>query len=348
MLNVIVDGQPVQVKKGSTILQACGKLGIEVPTLCYLKHLTPEGACRICAVEVKGVKNLQFSCAALCSEGMEVTTINERIAAFRRIVIELLLANHDADCFSCSAVGRCELYKLAMDYGVERSRFKRTKKARPKDESSEFFNYDPAKCILCRRCVRTCNEIQSNRTLSLRDRGVRTSVSLPFGKVFSDSNCVSCGNCVSACPTGALTTKASKHYRIWEVTRTRTTCPYCGVGCQMDLLVKDGKVVGVEPADGEANPGILCVKGKFAYRFIGHPDRLKTPLIRKDGVLEPATWDETLNYVADGIKRIKEESGPDAIAGFASARATNEDNYVFMKMMRAAIGTNNVDHCARL
>lgn len=348
MYKVIIDGQPIEVKKGATILQGCEQLGLEIPTFCHLNHLSPEGSCRMCAVEVKGTKNLQMSCGTLCAEGMEVTTMNERIVNFRRMMIELLLANHDADCFSCPANGRCKLYKYAMDYGVEKTRFEHFKETRPKDESSEFFNYDPSKCILCRRCVRTCNELQANHTLSLKNRGPYTWVGLPFDKLFIDSNCVSCGNCVSVCPTGALTTKASKKFRAWEVTKTRTTCPYCGVGCQMDLLVKNGEVVGVEPADGPANPGILCVKGKFAYRFINHPDRLKTPLIRKDGVLQPASWDEALDFVTDGIKRIKAENGPDAIGGWASARATNEDNYVFMKMMRAAIGTNNLDHCARL
>ena len=348
MYKVFVDGQPTEVKNGATILEACEQLGVEIPTLCYLKHLSPDGSCRMCVVEVKGAKNLQIACATPCAEGMEITTVNDRVYAFRHMILELLTANHNKDCFSCPANGKCKLSQYAMDYNVEEPRFENNKKTPPKDESSEFFTYDASKCILCRRCVRTCNDLQSNRTLSLKNRGVHTLMSLPFNELFKDSNCVSCGNCVSACPTGALSTKAGKKFRAWEVSKTRTTCTYCGVGCQMDLLTKNGKVVGVEPADGPANPGILCVKGKFAYQFINHRDRLKTPLIRKDGVLTPASWEEALDYVTDGIKRIKAESGPDAIAGFASARATNEDNYVFMKMMRAAIGTNNVDHCARL
>lgn len=348
MLNVTIDGQPLQVEKGTTILEACEFLGIEIPTLCNLEYLSPEGACRMCVVEVKGIQNLQVSCATPCTEGMEVTTMNERIYAFRRLIIELLLANHNTDCFNCSANGECKLYQYAMEYDVEKTRFVNTRGTPPVDDSNKFFNYDPAKCILCHRCVRVCNERQSNRTLGLIDRGVKTTMGLPFDQLFIDSNCVSCGNCVSVCPTGALTTKASKKFRPWEVTKTRTTCPYCGVGCQLDLLVKNGKVVGVEPADGKANQGLLCVKGKFAYNFINHPDRLKMPLIRKEGVLTPVGWDEALDFVTAGIKKIREESGPDAIAGFSSSRTTNEDNYVFMKMMRAAIGTNNVDNCARV
>lgn len=348
MLNVTIDGKAVSVEKGTTILKACESLGIEIPTLCNMEHLTPEGSCRMCVVEVKGIKNLQVSCATPCADGMEITTLNDRIRGFRRMLIELMLANHNTDCFACPANGECKLYQYAMEYGVEKTRFEKTKVVGPLDDSNEFFNYDPSKCILCRRCVRVCTSLQSNRTLSLKGRGVQTAISIPFDELFKDSNCVSCGNCVSVCPTGALTTKASKNYRAWEVTRTRTTCPYCGVGCQFDLLVKNDKVVGVEPADGPANHGLLCVKGKFAYNFINHPDRLTTPLIRKNGVLTPASWDEALDYVAAGIKRIKDESGADAIAGFSSSRTTNEDNYAFMKMMRTAVGTNNVDNCARV
>ena len=348
MYNIVIDGQPLTVKKGTTILAACESLGIEIPTLCNYEHLSPEGSCRMCVVEVKGVHNLQISCATPCSEGMEVTTMNEAIYSFRRTIIELLLANHDTDCFNCPANGECKLYQYAMEYDVEKTRFVKTKELQPKDESNEFFDYDPSKCILCRRCVRVCNELQSNRTLGLQDRGVQTSMALPFDQLFKDSTCVSCGNCVSVCPTGALTSKASKKYRPWEVTKTRTTCSYCGVGCQMDLLVKNDKVVGVEPANGPANHGLLCVKGKYAFNFINHPERLTTPLIRKDGVLTPASWDEALDYVADGIKKIRKESGPDAIAGFSSSRATNEDNYALQKLMRTAIGTNNVDNCARV
>jgi NADH-quinone oxidoreductase subunit G len=348
MIKLTIDGRPVEVQPGTTILEACESLGIDVPTLCHLKHLQAEGSCRMCVVEVEGARTLQVSCATPCGEGMKVSTRSEKVMSFRRLVLELMLANHETNCFSCPATGRCKLYHCAMEYGVEESRFAHFKQRRPRDESNEFFNYDPSKCILCRRCVRVCNNLQVNHTLSLKNRGPDTWVGPPFDKLWIDSNCVSCGNCVSVCPTGALTAKAAKSFRVWEVTKTRTTCPYCGVGCQMDLLVKDGRVVGVEPAEGGANPGILCVKGKWAYRFIGHPDRLTTPLIRKDGELQPASWEEALDFVTEGIKKIKEESGPDSIAGFSSARVTNEENYLFMKMMRAVVGTNNVDHCARL
>lgn len=348
MYKITIDGQPALVNKGTTIFEACEYLDIELPSLCHMQQLLPEGSCRMCVVEVEGWDDLQISCATPCADGMKITTMNDRIRHHRRMILELLLANHETDCFTCPAVGDCKLYQYAVDYGVETTRFIRTKKIHPIDKTNEFFDYDPNKCILCRRCVRICNDLQSNRTLSLSERGGDKVVGLPFNQLVRDSNCVSCGNCVSHCPTGALTTKASKSFRTWDITKVRTTCPYCGVGCQMDLLVKKGKVVGVQPADGPANHNLLCVKGKFAYNFIHHPDRLTTPFIRKNGALTPATWEDALNYVVKGINKIKKESGPDAIAGFASSRATNEDNYVFMKMMRAAIGTNNVDNCARV
>lgn len=348
MYKIKIDGRQLQVKPGTTILEACEFAGIDVPTICHHEYLKHEGSCRMCAVEVVGWENLQFSCTTLCQEGMEVITKNERIIAFRRMVIELLLANHDTDCFSCPAVGECKLYQYALECGVEKTRFERTKAFYPVDETNEFFNYDPNKCILCRRCVRVCNDLQCSSILTFKERGGDKMIGLPFDKLFTNSDCVSCGNCVSVCPTGALTAKASKTYRSWEVTRTRTTCPYCGVGCQFDLLVKNGQVVGIEPADGEANRGLLCVKGKFAFNFIAHPDRLQTPMIRKNGELTEVSWDEALDFAAEGIRRIKKESGADAIAGFSSSRATNEDNYAFMKMMRTAVGTNNVDNCARV
>lgn len=348
MLNVTIDGQQLQVQKGMTILEACELAGVEIPTLCHLKYLPPEGSCRMCVVEVVGARDLKISCATPCEEGMEVITMNEKIHAWRRFIIEMLLADHHIDCFSCSDTGKCKLYQYALDYGIDQPRFAVQARDWDKDESNRFFDYDPQKCILCRRCVRVCNDLQVNHTLNLNARGIDTKVGMPFDELFIDSNCVSCGNCVSVCPTGALATKASKSYRSWETEKVRTTCSYCGVGCQMDFIVKKGKIVGVEPADGRSNKGLLCVKGKFAYKFVDHPDRLTMPLVRKDGVLQETSWDEALDYVVDGLKKIKAESGPNAIAGFSSARAVNEDNYAFMKMMRAAIGTNSVDNCARV
>ena len=343
-----IDGRRVEVAEGATILEAAEKLGIEIPTLCHLKGLTGEGACRMCLVEVEGARSLQTSCSTPCSEGMIVHTRSETVVEARRFVLDLLLSNHRKDCFSCSKNGECKFQEYCYEYGVEDTTYQGEIIKRTIDTSSPFFTYDPEQCILCRRCVRTCEMLQANNTLSVSGRGFNTHVALPFEKNFDSYNCVSCGNCVSVCPTGALAPKSKDRFRMWDVKKVLTTCAYCGVGCQMNLLVKGDKVVGVEPADGPTNKGLLCVKGKFAFNFINHTDRLKKPLIRKNGVLEEAEWDEAFELIVDRIKSIKAESGPDALAGFASACATNEDNYVFMKMMRASIGTNNVDHCARL
>ncbi|MDD3921855.1 MAG: molybdopterin-dependent oxidoreductase, partial [Eubacteriales bacterium] len=343
-----IDGKQIEVAEGTTILEACEQLGIEVPTLCHLKPLTAEGACRMCLVEVEGARSLQTACSAPCGENMVVHTKSEKVVEARRFVLDLLLSNHNQDCFSCAKSGECKLQNYCYEYGVELPTYTGKKVEGEVDDTSPFFTYDPTKCILCHRCERTCHQRQANNTISVRGRGFNTRISLPFGKTFDSYNCASCGNCVSACPTGALVPKSKDRFRMWEVKRVLTTCSYCGVGCQMNLLVKDNKVVGVEPADGPTNRNLLCVKGKFAFNFINHPDRLTKPLIRKNGELVEAEWDEALDLIAQKIKAIKAESGADAIAGFSSARATNEDNYAFMKMMRAAIGTNNVDHCARL
>jgi formate dehydrogenase alpha subunit len=348
MISLTIDGRRVEVARGTTILQACEQIGIEIPTLCHLKGLNPEGSCRMCVVEVKGARNLQTACTRACDPDMEVTTMNERVYKGRRYMLDLMLSNHNKDCFSCAANGRCKLSQYCMDYNVEDTRFKGAHTGGRLDDSNEFYTYDPDKCILCRRCVRTCNSLQANSTIGIIERGFKSVVGLPFHGLLKDSNCVSCGNCVSACPTGALSPKAAKSFRDWEVERTRTTCSYCGVGCQMDLLTKKGKVVGVDPAYGAANQGLLCVKGKFAYNFINHPSRLTTPLIKKDGEFVEASWDEALDLIVSEGKKALEKYGPDAVGGLSSARVTNEDNYVFQKMMRTVFKTNNVDHCARL
>ncbi|MDO5111842.1 MAG: formate dehydrogenase subunit alpha [Clostridia bacterium] len=351
MVTLTIDGRKIEVVEGTTILQAAEQLGIKIPTLCYLKDLNPEGACRMCLVEVEGARTLQTACSFPCAEGNIVHTKSPKVIEARKFVLDMLLSNHNKDCFACPKSGECKLQNYCYEYGVEETSYPGLRVEAPIDSSSEFFNYDPQKCILCHRCVRTCNQLQANCTITTAGRGFKTIIKTPFDKLIGDSNCVSCGNCVSACPTGALTMKQKyDRFRYWEVQRTRTTCSYCGVGCQMDLLTKDGKVVGVEPADGATNHNLLCVKGKFAFNFVNHPDRLTKPMIRKEkgGELVEAEWNEALDLIADKLKAIKAENGADALAGFASARATNEDNYAFMKMMRAAIGTNNVDHCARL
>ena len=348
MLNVTIDGIKVQAKEGSTILEAAQSVGIEIPTLCYLKDLTPEASCRICLVEIEGNPKLFTACSTPVAEGNVIFTKSEKVIAARRSVLDLMLSNHNADCFSCGKNGDCQLQNLCYEYGVEQTSFAGVKNEYPVDDSNEFFTYNPNQCILCQRCVNVCQKLHGEAAIGITGRGFNAKISTPFDQLIRGTNCVSCGNCVSVCPVGALLPKTKVRVRAFETKKVSTTCTYCGVGCQLELQVKDDTVVGAQPLYGEANKGLLCVKGKFGYNFINHKDRLTKPLIRKDGTLMEASWEEAIGYVADKIKTIKAESGADALAGLSSARCSNEDNYVFQKMMRAAIGTNNVDHCARL
>ena len=340
-----IDNQEVTVPKGTTILEAAKGLGVEIPTLCHLKELAPDGSCRMCVVEVEGGRRggLTTACTAHCQE--------EKVADSRRFILDLLLSNHKLECFSCGKNGDCQLQQYALDYGIDATSFTEGKRmpCHQEDTSNPFFSYDPEKCIMCRRCARVCQLRQGRDVLSIANRGFETKMMPSYGQAFDQSICESCGNCVSSCPTGALTAKDTKEYRKWETQKIPTTCPHCGTGCQMNLLVKNNRLVGVEPIDGPANKNLLCVKGKFAsYKFVGSGDRLTEPLIKRNGIFEPASWEEALTLVSSKFNEIKAENGPDALAGFSCSRATNEDNYVFQKMVRAAFGTNNVDNCARV
>ena len=348
-----IDNQEVTVPKGTTILEAAKALGVEIPTLCHLKELAPDGSCRMCVVEVEGGRRggLTTACTAHCQEDMVVSTHSEKVADSRRFILDLLLSNHKLECFSCGKNGDCQLQQYALDYGIDATSFTEGKRmpCHQEDTSNPFFSYDPEKCIMCRRCARVCQLRQGRDVLSIANRGFETKMMPSYGQAFDQSICESCGNCVSSCPTGALTAKDTKEYRKWETQKIPTTCPHCGTGCQMNLLVKNNRLVGVEPLDGPANKNLLCVKGKFAsYKFVGSGDRLTEPLIKRNGIFEPASWEEALTLVSSKFNEIKAENGPDALAGFSCSRATNEDNYVFQKMVRAAFGTNNVDNCARV
>lgn len=344
----------ISVPAGSTILEACRSVGIDVPTLCYLAGEMPDGSCRMCVVEVEGgYKNgLVSSCTEICKDGMKVFTDSDRVKESRRFVLDLLLSDHTLNCFACAKNGSCLLQRYCLAYGIDKTSFGsgRRSEGRGTDASNPFFEYDPERCILCTRCVRVCTKKQGRGAVGILGRGFDTRIGPGFCLSRADSDCESCGNCVSVCPTGALSAKENKcGYRAWEVGSVRTTCPHCGVGCQMDLLVKDNKVVGVNPADGPANGGLLCVKGKFgSYRFIGSPDRLTRPLIRRNGKLEPASWEEALDLITRTFTAIRQNHGSNTIAGFSCSRATNEENYLFQKMMRTVMATNHVDNCARV
>lgn len=354
MIHAIIDGVPVEVEKGTTILQAAEAAGITIPTLCYIKGLMPDGSCRMCMVEIenRGWSKLDTACSAHVSEGDVIQTKSEKVIASRRGVLDLLLSNHKTDCFSCPSNGACKLQDYCYEYGVEKTSYEGEMTDFPIDDSNPFFTYNPNLCILCHRCVNTCNKIVGRGAIDTAERGFNSVISTPFGVDLRDSSCESCGNCVAACPTGALTMKRRKEYRPWQVERkVLTTCPHCATGCQYYLVVKDGKVVDTEAANGPSNRGLLCVKGRSgSFDFVHSPERLKYPLIKnkETGEFERASWDEALDLVASKFMEIKKKYGPDALAGFACSRSPNEDIYMMQKLVRCAFGTNNVDNCARV
>ncbi|WP_207696691.1 formate dehydrogenase, alpha subunit [Enterococcus sp. DIV0212c] len=352
-VTLAIDDQTITVPKGTTVLEAANMLNIEIPTLCHLKELAPDGSCRMCTIEVEGGRKggLTTACTAHCQDGMVVYTASPRVNDSRRFVLDLLLSNHKLECFSCSKNGDCKLQDYCLDYGIDETSFTDGKRmlCHQEDTSNPFFDYDPEKCVMCRRCSKVCQLRQGRDVISISKRGFDTKMTPSYEAHFDQSLCESCGNCVSACPTGALVSKDHKQYRAWETKKIPTTCPHCGTGCQMNLVVKGNKLVGVESINGAANKNLLCVKGKFAsYKFVGSGDRLTEPLIKRNGIFEPATWDEALSLVADKFSQLKADHGADSLAGFSCSRSINEDNYVFQKMMRAAFGTNNVDNCARV
>ncbi|SHI88713.1 formate dehydrogenase subunit alpha [Parasporobacterium paucivorans] len=351
-VNIEIDGIKVTVPEETTILKAAESIGIEIPTLCYLKDLTPDGSCRMCVVEVKGgrKKGLFTACSEHCAEGMQVETRSEAVIDSRRFILDMLMSIHEKRCLTCRQNSHCQLQELCMEYGVEDTTYPGDAPRFDVDTSNPFFDFDPNACIMCRKCERVCTSLQGRKVISINGRGIGTHMSMVYDIKWSESNCESCGNCVANCPTGALLDKKIKGIpRLWDVKKVGTTCPHCGVGCQYNLIVKDDEIIGTEALEGPSNRGMLCVKGRYgSFEFVKHPDRIKYPLIKRNGEFQRASWDEALDLIAAKILQHKKESGPDAIAGFSCSRSTNEDNYVFQKMMRAAIGTNNVDNCARL
>ena len=349
----ILNGKETPFTPGEMILTAARRGGVEIPTLCYLKDATPTGACRICLVEVAGARSLMAACSTPVTPGMEVSTESERVHRTRKLNVELLLASGTHNCLVCEANGACRLQDLAYFYRIEKLQFPEKEKEAvyPTEEENPFIVRDFSRCILCGRCVQACNELVVNRAISQGYRGAKSKIVTGGDRPYNDSECVFCGQCVEECPVGALTEKKGKRKgRPWETSKVRTTCPYCGTGCQQILHVKGEQIVKITAAaDGAPNYGRLCVKGRFAYDFIYSEDRLKTPLIREaDGGFREASWDEALDLVAARFQEIIKESGPDAVAGISCARSINEDSYNMQKLFRAVFRTNNIDHCARV
>lgn len=355
MVNITVNGKALSVNENSTILEACSANKIRIPTLCYLKQINEIGSCRICMVEIEGYKNLFAACRTKVQEGMVIFTESEKLTSYRKHMLELILSNHKVDCLNCARNGKCQLQALCNEYDIRDTEIKGSRRhienKLPRLDSNPYLSYDPSKCIHCMRCISMCNRAAVNGALQTGRSGLFKTIEAPFGENWKSTICESCGNCATACPTGALTVKRKRKYRSWETKKVLTTCPHCATGCQFYLVVKDNKIVDVEAADGPSNHGLLCVKGRNgSFDFVHSPDRITTPLIknRETGKFEPATWEEAISYTAKRLMEIKEKYGNESLAGFACSRSANEDVYMVQKMVRTCFGNNNTDNCARV
>ena len=347
-----IDGVTVSVPEGTSIMHAAQLSGVTVPKLCATDSLEAFGSCRLCLVEIEGRKGYPASCTTPVAEGLKVHTQTSKLADLRRGVMELYISDHPLDCLTCAANGDCELQDMAGAVGLREVRYGyegENHLKQEKDESNPYFTFDPSKCIVCSRCVRACEETQGTFALTIEGRGFGSKVSAG-NQLFMDSECVSCGACVQACPTATLMEKTVIEMGTPEH-KVTTTCAYCGVGCSFNAEMKGEEVVRMSPnKDGGANHGHSCVKGRFAWGYATHKDRITTPMIRKSihDEWQVVGWDEAINYAASEIKRIEAKYGKDAMGGITSSRCTNEEVYVTQKLVRAVFGTNNVDTCARV
>jgi len=388
-VTVTINEKQVIVPEGSTILEAAPYAGVTIPTLCHHPNLSNVGACRMCVVSVEKARGLQTACTTPVGEGMVIDTESEAARETRKFILSMLLTDHPNECMTCEVNGNCELQDLVYDYNVAWPEHNGQRHTYPIDpDPNPFIFIDHNKCILCSRCIRACSEIQNRDVWNFAYRGFKTQLVAGAGQLLLDARCESCGQCVAFCPVGALYDKMSVvQGRPSQLKKVRTTCSYCGVGCNFDLNVRNGKIVRVtSAADAPVNGMALCVKGRYGYDYVNHPERLTRPLIRAkwltdvdarietgewrvssvaekrvnpqstngntpivnpDAFIE-TDWDTALDLVAVKYTQVKKEHGSDALAILASAKCTNEENYLFNKFARQVIGTNTIDHCARL
>jgi len=347
-----IDGKNIRAKSGDNLLEVAKQNNLLIPNLCYHRKLTPTGACRLCITKIKGMGGFVASCSVAVSDGMQVTAFDEELEEARRVLLDYLLSEHN----EASDLSYADEFKtLVSRYGLDDPAQRQFPSlweslGYPVDDSSPVLTYDASKCIKCFRCIKACDEVQGKNVLSFTNRGITSYIIGGFG-VWGASECDGCGECIQLCPTGAIVEKPNRAVLKTQTPDKRviTICPYCGVGCQIELVVKDNRIVRANGVEGiKPNDGRLCVKGRFGYAFVGSKDRLTQPLIKRNGKFKEIGWDEALDLIAEKFNAIKVKSGNDALAGYASAKATNEDNYIFQKFIRTAFGNNNVDYCTRL
>ncbi len=362
MVSIEIDGRPFCVPDGTSVMRAAALAGVSIPKLCATDSLKSFGSCRLCLVEIEGRKGYPASCTTLVAEGMKVRTQSDKLQQLRKGVVELYVSEHPLECQGCPADTHCELQDMAAKHGVTGSPYIASDACPPRvtaesraltfevDSSNPYFNFNPELCIVCSRCVRACDETQGTLALTIAGRGLASQVAASQAEPFVESECVSCGACVEACPTAALSEK-SLLTGVKPTQAITTTCAYCGVGCSLKAEVADGKVARMVPnRDGHANQGHACVKGRFAYGYATHADRIKTPMIRAS-LSDPwreVSWDEAIRYAASEFKRIQAKYGRGSVGGITSSRCTNEETWLVQKLVRAAFGNNNVDTCARV
>ena len=357
-----IDGVEVAFSEGETILEIAQRYQTEIPTLCYDPRLEPFGGCRLCIVELEGARNPVASCTTKATPGMVVRTATDTIEAYRKTLLEMVVSeNREVDVSPLRGYASGELTELRDRYGINGNpRITGATSGTSKTDENPFILRDYELCISCYRCVRVCAEQEGDHAINVMNRGFHTQITTEFDGPLKDSACTFCGQCIQTCPTGALgdkkalrhadvTAQRSVPTTLHDIEKTRTICPYCGVGCSVDILTKNEKIVGIHPAmDGPANQGALCVKGQFAYDFVQHSDRLKAPLVRgNDGELHETTWEEALDRAAEGYRKVHAEHGRHSIYGIASGRAPSEAAYLMQKFIRAGFGTNYIDNCSR-